>query len=233
MTEEGRQLKAVLFDIDGTLMVGHGAGTRAMTRAGQAICGAAFDLAGILIGGSLDPIIFHEAALGMGLEDPLSLHDAFRERYLIELAAELLAAERRAHILPGVLDLLALLAQRSDVAVGLVTGNYQLAVPIKFDVVGLPMRSFVAGGFGDDAPTRPGLVRVALERMRSALGVSIAAEDVIVVGDTPRDVDCALQNGCRCLAVGTGTHSLDELRQAGAQRVAAGLDDPQVLLSWL
>jgi phosphoglycolate phosphatase-like HAD superfamily hydrolase len=178
-------MKAVLFDIDGTLMIGHGAGTRAMTRAGRAVCGEAFDLAGIMIGGGLDPVIFHEAALGMGVVDPFALHDAFRDRYLEELQAELIAAEQQPHVLPGVLNLLEQLAERDDVAIGLVTGNYQRAV------------------------------------------------DAIVVGDTPRDVDCALRNGCRCLAVATGGHSLAELQQTGAQRAVPDLSDPDVLLSWL
>jgi phosphoglycolate phosphatase-like HAD superfamily hydrolase len=226
-------MKAVLFDIDGTLMIGHGAGTRAMTRAGRAVCGEAFDLAGIMIGGGLDPVIFHEAALGMGVVDPFALHDAFRDRYLEELQAELIAAEQQPHVLPGVLNLLEQLAERDDVAIGLVTGNYQRAVPIKFKHVGLQPHGFVAGGFGDDARTRPGLVPIALQRLQSVLGVSIAAQDAIVVGDTPRDVDCALQNGCRCLAVATGGHSLAELQQAGAQRAVSDLSDPDVLLSWL
>jgi phosphoglycolate phosphatase len=226
-------MKAVLFDIDGTLMLGYGAGTRAMTRAGRAVCGAAFDLQGIMIGGGLDPIIFHEAAVSMGVADPLALHDAFRDRYLDELRAELLAAERRAEVLPGVLALLSQLTGRSDVALGLVTGNYQRAVPIKFDHVGLRPQDFVAGGFGDDARTRPDLVPIALQRMQSALGTAIAAADVIIVGDTPRDVDCALRNGCRCLAVATGGHSLAELNEAGAHRTVADLRDPEPLLSWL
>jgi phosphoglycolate phosphatase-like HAD superfamily hydrolase len=145
----------------------------------------------------------------------------------------LIAAEQQPHVLPGVLNLLEQLAERDDVAIGLVTGNYQRAVPIKFKHVGLQPHGFVAGGFGDDARTRPGLVPIALQRLQSALGVSIAAQDAIVVGDTPRDVDCALRNGCRCLAVATGGHSLAELQQTGAQRAVPDLSDPDVLLSWL
>jgi phosphoglycolate phosphatase-like HAD superfamily hydrolase len=226
-------MKAVLFDIDGTLLRGYGAGTRAMGRAGRAVCGESFTLDGVMIGGGLDPVIYHEAARNMGLTDPLLLHDPFRDRYLAELQAELLAAERRAHLLPGVLSLLAELERRSDVLVGLVTGNYQRAVPIKFEFVGLGLARFVAGGFGDDAPTRPGLVPIALERMRCAVGTTVRMQDTIIVGDTTRDVDCALQNGCRCLGVGTGAHGLEELLSAGAGRVVEDLSDPEPLLSWL
>jgi phosphoglycolate phosphatase len=77
------------------------------------------------------------------------------------------------------------------------------------------------------------LVPIALQRLQSALGVALSAGDAIIVGDTPRDVHCALQNGCRCLAVATGAHSVAELQQAGAQRTVSDLLDPDVLLSWL
>jgi phosphoglycolate phosphatase len=226
-------VKVILFDIDGTILLGYGAGTRAMTRAGRTICGPAFDLDGIMIGGGLDPIIFDQAARRMGIAEPATLHDAFRAHYLDELRHELENCERRAHVLPGVVALLDDLTQRDDVVVGLVTGNYQLAVPIKFGAVGLPASHFITGGFGDDAPTRPKLVPIALGRLRQSHGVNATAADVIIVGDTPRDVDCALQNGCRCLAVATGRHPRAELEHAGAHRVVDDLRDPQALLSWL
>ena len=225
-------MKVVLFDIDGTLMHGYGAGTRAMTRAGRAVCGAGFDLDGIMIGGGLDPVIYRQAALKMGLADPDLLHDGFRDRYFEELRIELNGAARRPHVLPGVVALLEALAAKSDVAVGLVTGNYRAAVEIKFSAIGLE-HEFVAGGFGDDATTRPALVPIALERMRARLGGLPAMRDVIIVGDTPRDIDCALTNGCVCLAVATGGHSHAELEAAGAHRVAADLGDPRALLELL
>ena len=244
-------MHVVLFDIDGTLLRGFGVGSRAMLRAGQAICGLKFDLDGVMISGNLDPIIYREAALKMGLSDHHTLHEAFRERYLQELERELAthdrvstAAEaplrhaaansvRRPELLPGIHTLLQALSGRDDVAVGLLTGNYQRAVPIKFAAVGLDIQAFVAGGFGDDADTRPGLVPVALQRIERALGVGLHAKDVVIVGDTIRDVDCALQNGSRCLGVGTGFRPLEELQKAGAHRVVPDLSDPESLLSML
>jgi phosphoglycolate phosphatase len=243
-------MHVILFDIDGTLLRGYGLGARAMVRAGQAICGDKFDLTGVTIGGGLDPVIYREAATKMGLLDHHTLHDAFRDRYLIELERELrvlaahpegvdaaevplLAELRRPELLPGVHALLHALSGRDDVAVGLLTGNYQRAVPLKFSAVGLDVHAFVAGGYGDDADTRPGLLPVALRRMEQALGVGLQARNVVVVGDTARDVDCALQNGSRCLAVGTGFVPLEELRRVGAQRAVPDLSDPEVLLSML
>jgi phosphoglycolate phosphatase len=235
-------VKLVLFDIDGTLMRGHGVGTRAMQRAGRALCGELFDLEGIVIGGGLDPLIFAAAARKLGILEPGPIHDAFRELYLQELQRELDSAARRPELLPGVTALLAALATRDDVMVGLVTGNYQRAVPLKFAAVGLGIASFVVGAYGDCGPSRPELVRIALARAR-ARAASLASSAgrrfeidparTIVVGDTPRDVHCALENGCMCLAVTTGEHDRAQLTQAGAQHVAAGLSDPSVLLDLL
>lgn len=206
-----------------------------MVRAGRALHGERFSLDGISIGGGLDPVIFAGALQALGIDDHLPHHDAFRDRYLLELAAEIANTEsaRPPQVLAGVTELLAALALRTDVLIGLVTGNYRAAVPIKFKPVGLDPAQFVIGAFGDCGPTRPDLVRLARERAQAHAGVSFEPTRTIVIGDTPRDVDCALHHGCLCLAVATGGHSEDELRRAGAQHVAADLRDPNVLLSLL
>lgn len=214
-------------------MLGYGAGTRAMLRAGRAVCGELFDLEGVMIGGGLDPLIFAEAAARMGILDVGALHDAFRDRYLTELQHELDNAPRRPSVLPGVTALLAALALRDDVMVGLVTGNYQRAVPLKFRTVGLQLDTFVVGAYGDCGPSRPELVRIALERAAARAGFAIEPSRTIVVGDTPRDVHCALANGCLCLAVTTGAHAHAELTHAGAHHVATDLSNPAVLLDLL
>ena len=54
-------------------------------------------------------------------------------------------------------------------------------------------------------------------------GPSFAATDAIVIGDTPLDVGCAAHAGARSLAVATGSHSVEELRAAGADDVLSDL----------
>ena len=97
-TQTGRA-RLILFDIDGTLLLGHGAGARAFTVAGRAVCGPQFSLEGITIGGAIDSVIYTTAARAMGVADPASLHDTFRERYLQELPAQLARPERPATLL--------------------------------------------------------------------------------------------------------------------------------------
>lgn len=224
-------MKLILFDVDGTLMIGQGAGTRAMLRAGRALHGESFNLEGIMIGGGLDPVIFAGAMAQLGITPGDDHHSAFRDRYLQELALEF--AAKKPILLPGVLELLSALEARSDVLIGLVTGNYRAAIPIKFGAVGLALERFRITAFGDCGPTRPDLVRIARERAHEHLGRAVEPLHTIIVGDTPRDVACALHHGCVCLGVGTGAHTLEELRSAGAQHVAADLRDANVLLSIL
>jgi phosphoglycolate phosphatase-like HAD superfamily hydrolase len=71
---------------------------------------------------------------------------------------------------------------------------------------------FVDGAFGDDAEDRNLLGPVAMRRMSAATGRSYAVEDVIVIGDTPKDIACAHAIGARCLAVGTGHFEAEALR---------------------
>jgi phosphoglycolate phosphatase-like HAD superfamily hydrolase len=217
-------MRLVLFDIDGTLLRAQGVGARAMERAGRLLLGPAFTLAGIDFGGALDPWIFREAARRMGRDDADDLHSAFHDAYLVELVRALDGAAERPRILPGVAATLAALGLDASLTLGLVTGNYTRAAPLKLRAAGIDPAQFVVGAFGDDAPTRPDLVRLAMDRWR-ARGATPNADRVVVIGDTPRDVDCARQNGCRSVAVATGFHSTDDLGRAGADVVVPDLTD--------
>jgi len=221
-------MRLVLFDIDGTLLRAQGVGARAMERAGRRLLGPAFTLDGIDFGGALDPWIFRQAVQRLGHDDASNLHGPFRESYLVELALELERGERRPVILPGVPAALAALRDDPTAMLGLVTGNYASAVPLKLRAVGIDPQQFVIGAFGDDAPTRPDLVRLAMEQWR-ARGVDPDPRRVVVIGDTPRDIDCAKKNGCRSIAVATGWHTVEQLEANGPDVV---LRDLTALLPW-
>lgn len=219
-------MHTVLFDLDGTLMLTGGAGVRGMNRAGREIFGEHFSIDGVPIAGGLDPVIYRDAATRCGITDHARRHDAFRERYLETLSEELDANPEQTLCLPGVLPLLSELALRSDVIVGMVTGNYRAAAPIKLRSGGIADDQFRVAAFGDEAETRPDIVALAMRRQTELTGRAAKAGDFIVVGDTPRDVECAHAHGIRCLAVATGIYSVNELRNAGADEVAADLADP-------
>jgi phosphoglycolate phosphatase-like HAD superfamily hydrolase len=61
-------------------------------------------------------------------------------------------------------------------------------------------------------------------------GPSVAARDAIVIGDTPLDVACAQASGARSIAVATGSHSVEQLRGAGADVVFENFRDTEAVL---
>lgn len=224
--------KLALFDIDGTLLLAHGAGQRAMTRAGTALFGEVFSLEGLDFSGRLDPDIFAEATERSGLAPRSGDHERFRDLYLAELERELAAEDARVIALPGVKAALDAVGELTHLARGLLTGNYGPAARLKLQGAGLDPDFFPVTAFGDDAPDRPGLVEVALQRSR-ALGAELRPEEVVVIGDTPRDVECAHKNGARCVAVATGRFTADALAAAGADEVLEDLTEIDKLVRWL
>jgi phosphoglycolate phosphatase-like HAD superfamily hydrolase len=222
-------MQLILFDIDGTLLGGQGVGSYAMERAGRRLFGEGFTLDGIDFGGALDPWIFREALGRLGRTDALDHHDAFHDAYIVELTLALERGERLPRVIDGVAGALAALGAVPSYTLGLVTGNYTRAVPLKLTAAGIDPSQFVVGAFGDEAPTRPDLVRLAMDRWVKRGGGG-GAERVVVIGDTPRDIDCAKKNGCRCIAVATGKHTMKELDGLGADHVVPNLDGVAELL---
>ena len=199
--------KLLLLDVDGTLLRSYGGGLRAMTRAARRLFGPTFRLEEVDRNGRLDREIIGMALELNGVRATPQQLDAFRDSYIEGLRTEV----KSTRILPGVRELLAGLRATEGVLLGCVTGNYAEAARIKLDAVRIAFDWFVANGFGDQAATRSALVRLAVDRGASLAGQPIPGRDVIVIGDTPRDVDAAKANGCACLAVATGNYTVEVL----------------------
>ncbi len=225
-------MKLLLFDIDGTLIGSNGAGIRAMTAAGRALFGEQFSFDGLIAAGGLDTILFSEAAATHGLEDHHLHHDRFHDRYVDQLASDFETRASQARPKPGVIDLLGELRGRSDVRLGIVSGNFRRAADIKLMAAGIDPGWFAVTGYADDGPDRPALVRHAIDAFESGEGV-IARRDVIVIGDTPRDVHCAHANGCIAFAVATGPYSTTDLSEAGADVAVQDLTNASALVDLL
>ena len=153
--------KLVLFDIDGTLLRGFGAGGRAMRRAAETILGERCRDAVVNFGGALDPWIFRELARHGGYTVDDAIHAAFRKLYGQLLAHEIESAAQRLTVLPGVLDLLAHMRETRPAVMGLLTGNYAETGAVKLRAAGIEPGWFEVAAWGDMADHRPGLVKVA------------------------------------------------------------------------
>lgn len=223
----------ILFDIDGTLLLTGGAGFRAMARAGRELYDREIDWESVDPSGSLDPLIFSQAAREAGIEPTEEEQNLFRDLYARFMPEELARRPERLRLMPGILELFDELRGRADLLLGLLTGNFEMTARLKIEASGLAWDAFAVGAFGGEAPTRPELVPVARSRFEERYGRSIPPENVLIVGDTPKDVHCARENGCRVLGVATGRHSVEELRAAGADRAVEELKDPSPLFELL
>jgi phosphoglycolate phosphatase-like HAD superfamily hydrolase len=202
-------MKLLLFDIDGTILLTNGAGTRAANRAFEKIYGLRGAMEGIDAAGKTDPLILREM-FGNGLSRDYTEHEAeelYRE-YVVFLEEEV---ERSAiDVMPGIPQLIESLSSRKDMILGIATGNIERGARIKLRRAGLD-GYFKAGGFGSDSWSREELVRVAVERAKAHLENRQVFERVFVIGDTPHDIIHGRAAGAVTVAVATGGYSLAEL----------------------
>lgn len=210
---------------------------RAMRTAGQELFGDRIVWEDVVSAGSLDPTIYAEAIQNSGLAGAERHHETFRDHYLRCLEQELARNAHRVETMPGVHELLELLRVRAttcgDPVLGILTGNYGPAVSMKLAAIDVELDQFTVTAFGDEAPTRPDLVVLAMQRYGQVTGEAADPRRVVVIGDTPRDVACALAHGCVAFAVATGGHSRAELAAVGATYAVDDLSDPSPLLELL
>lgn len=222
----------LLFDIDGTLVLSGRAGLRALNHAFEHVTGTADAFRGINPAGRTDGFLIEEAARRAGVGLTPELRGAIESLYYERLAHEIeKPGEGRKSVMPGVRPLIDSLSGRPDVVLALLTGNFRRSARIKLEYFDL-WAPFRFGAFADDATDRNALVPVALGRAREA-GHAPHADRVIVIGDTPLDVECARAGGVRALGVATGSHSADELREAGAYEVFEDLSETEQVMATL
>lgn len=226
----------LLFDIDATMITTGGSGMTAMKEAGQELFGPGFKTDGINFAGRLDPLIIAEMFKLSGVPHQPSQINEFRRVYAFKLA-ERLEGNAKARALPGVAPLLRALVAADAPCLGVLTGNFEETGSMKLRACGIDPGWFDVRVWGDDSPTHPPsrdqLPGVAIDRFREAFGRPIHGSQVTVIGDTPHDVSCGKAHACRVLAVATGSYSVDQLREAGADRVEHSLEDTPGLLRWL
>ncbi len=215
----------VLFDIDGTLISSGRAGVRGMNRSFERLFGVPGALDSVTLAGRTDRAIVTEALTRAGQpadEDSiLRLRDAYCQDLPVALA------DSHAHpgaILPGVVPLLDALDARTDAVVGLLTGNFASGAAIKLGHFGLWER-FTFGAFGDHHEDRRALVAMAVDAAAAAGHPRFESARIVVIGDTPLDVDCAHAYGARAVAVATGPYPHAVLAATGPAHTVNTLEE--------
>lgn len=209
-----RSIRAVLFDIDGTLLVTGGAGGAAWQRGFRELYGVEANVAEHTDAGMTDPeivrIVFREVIGREGSAEERSKAVGAYLKHLPDTVAE----SDGYRVMPGVESLLDRLIE-AGVLLGLVTGNVEAAAHIKLSR-GRLNRFFSFGGYGSDSPDRTEVTEAALRRGEMVSGGVLSDGACVSIGDTPRDVEAGHGAGIRVIGVATGKYSVDELRDAGA-----------------
>jgi phosphoglycolate phosphatase len=221
-----------LFDIDGTLVTTGGVGRRAIERAFHRCHGRPDACSLIRFDGMTDRSITRLALQAIDVEATEPGIDALLEVYVAELEAELRASppdNYRVHV--GAHEAIAAARERGF-AVGLGTGNILEGARLKLEHVDL-YRHFSFGGFGDDHELRVELIRRGAERGAAKLGKQLDQCRVVILGDTPKDVDAARGIGAESIGVGTGAFTAATLREHGATHAFDDLTAPGALAALL
>lgn len=222
--------QVLLFDIDGTLIKpGDPIHQQALLDAVRTVYQVEASLEGIPLGGMLDSQIVRltlekydvpASDIRSGLTETMSI---MGKRY-----GELLdGGERRSWLLPGVVELLSRL--NGERVLSVLTGNASGVARAKLSAAGID-HYFPHGAYGDSADHRYELVAVAIERVTHTTGETFQETDVVLIGDTPRDIEAARESGAKVLAVATGRYSVDDLAEHDPDIVFEDLSETERVL---
>jgi phosphoglycolate phosphatase-like HAD superfamily hydrolase len=126
--------------------------------------------------------------------------------------------------MPGIPHLLETLTEQSNLVLGLLTGNFAMGAQLKLESFGI-WHYFRLGAYGSDSHDRNVLVPIAQQRAQALVGHAIPAQQTFVIGDTPRDIDCAHAHKAHAIAVATGNYSVEELRRHKPEHCFEDLSD--------
>jgi phosphoglycolate phosphatase-like HAD superfamily hydrolase len=212
----------VLFDVDETLVHTGGAGARSWKRAFEALYDIPADIGAHTSAGETDPEVAGETFRGVLNRDPTPDElGRLYARYLLSLAEEIWTSKEY-KVLPGAEETLLALGE-AGVMLGLVSGAMEGAARTKL-MPGNLNRFFVFGAYGSDSPNRAELTELAIKK-GARLHSELTPAQVMVVGDTPRDIEAAQAAGAVSVGVATGHYSTAELASAGADHVLGSLEE--------
>lgn len=219
-------VRLVLFDIDGTLILSGGAGEKAFAQVCETEFGIPNGTASLNFAGRTDTSIIREFFNQFQIAPSPANFQRFLDHYVFRL--DHLLGQLRGTVLPGVHAMLRNLeALPEQPLLGLLTGNIRLGAQIKLTHYHL-WTCFRTGAFADDHEDRNQIAAVARDRGNQLLGRKLDGSEILVIGDTPRDVECANAIGARSIAVATGKFSRQELSREKADWTVESLVDVSV-----
>lgn len=220
--------RLVLFDIDGTLLTTHGRAVRAMMAAYRRAYGCEAAQLPYRMDGKTELQITFElmAMAGLSREEVLAGLPSFWRAYAEELERHVTHDTTTVH--PGVAQVVQAVAADPDSVLGLLTGNCEVAARRKLHCARLD--GFVVGAYGEHHERRDELPAVALDGAERIAGRRFSGKEIVILGDTPNDIDCGRALGVKAIAVATGRFTPAELAEHRPDAVFPTLADVPAVL---
>jgi phosphoglycolate phosphatase-like HAD superfamily hydrolase len=222
-------LRLILFDIDGTLVTTNGIAKEAFSEAIEETLGTPSIAREHDFAGKTDQQIYSEIIRESRIHNDMAAkhQDAVFALFFHKLEARL--NTENITVLPGVRALLDALRQEEAATLALLTGNMLQGARIKLTPPRL-LEYFSFGAFGNDALHRHDLPEIAVARAYDRTGATFKAKDVVIIGDTPHDIDCGRHLNVRSIGVATGGYSHEALAEAKPDHLFSDLTETEQLL---
>lgn len=224
-------MKIPLFDVDGTLTF-HG--NRIQNRALKYAFKKLYNL-----DASMDEISPHGMIESQIINEILVLHD-FKEKEIVEDLEKIYEKMReyinevkdaKYHAKEGAIEVLEALKQKG-VLIGALTGNMDTVAEAKMSSAGV-WDYIDFGAYGNEGEKRTDLVYLAKVRAEHKLGRTIGDKELVIIGDTPRDVICAKDTGIESIAVTNGMATREAIEKEKPDLIIASLENKDAILSFL
>jgi len=207
-----QKIKAVLFDIDGTILNAGGAGKKAFMLAAQEIFGFTGTMQRIDFQGRTDRYIIEESFKNSGLRpEEINLKIGLMKKAYTD-ALRTTIRQYETILFPGIKEALSELYKDKNIILGLLTGNFMESAFIKLSHFDLD-KFFSLGAYGEDSINRSELPPIAQRRIFENRGIHLDFSRMIIIGDTIHDIECAKVSGAVSIAVGTGLVSKEILME--------------------
>jgi phosphoglycolate phosphatase-like HAD superfamily hydrolase len=226
------QGKLILFDIDGTLLVIDTLADLAFRAMTKEVYGVECSFKEINYAGMTDPRILEEVLKLRGIDDETiaARFDEAIEKYCTNFDYFARGNSYHVTVYPGVIPLLNALEQMPEMQIAVLTGNLEYTGWKKLELAGLK-NYFPFGAFGSDSKVRSELVGIALKRAEDKYGITYKNKSIIIIGDSPHDVECGKPYGVTSIGVATGHSSAEELKRYEPDYVFRDLGDYEQVLA--
>ena len=204
-------MQLIIFDCDGTLVDSQHKICAAMTHAFSAMQLPVPPREAILgiVGLSLPQVFAVLAAT-----EPASVQAQLVDLYRGDFPGRSAGAARNDPLYAGMGELVATLARRSELVLGMATGKSRRGVARILEREGWSGH-FVTIQTADDHPSKPDPAMI----LQAMAEVGAEPARTIMVGDTTYDMEMASNAGVRGVGVSWGYHTPARLLEAGAERV--------------